>query len=347
MTLLVVLALLEGVLRLVCALGLSMPPCADRDLREEWKWVDRHQAKGPSGFSIEAAKYDPELGWISNPDYTVPGVHINALGQRGTKLVPFERTGRKPRLLFLGDSYTFGAQVKDEECFEDVLNTRYMPEAEVINFGVSAYGTDQQVLLYEREGVKYKADIVVLGVFTHDISRNDARFKFYAKPMFELAGEELALAEATIPSPTDLLALYASGQKEIKAHGLYLLECLRQELEQASQRKRDESTLAWRITAKILERFQKRVREEGAKPFLLIIPHSEILEEGENRSVSISRLLVDRAQAIGLPYLDLGPILREKAKTETGPLYDGHWTAKGHAIVAEALFDGLKKTGWF
>ena len=52
--------------------------------------------------------------------------------------------------------------------------------------------------------------------------------------------------------------------------------------------------------------------------------------------------------AAGIEYLDLTPALKSAA--EEGPLVyfaeDGHWTAHGHAVVADEIAGFLRKAGW-
>lgn len=346
-TVFLLLVVVEGIWQAACYLEWVDPPARSRDLREEWQWIEMHRDLGPGGFSITAAQYDPELGWKPTPNYKADGIFINSMGQRGTRVVPYERTPDHLRILFIGDSYTFGAQVKDNECFSEVLKTRYLPDAETINLGVSGYGTDQQILFYELEGTKYKADVVVLGFFVHDISRNDGAFRYYAKPEFELADGKLVLSSSCIISPTELLRLYNSGERAIRPQGFCISEALLKSIDQSGRRHIDESSYAWKISAKLLERFQEKVLQDGAHPLLLIIPNEEILTEKESRSDHITKLLRDKADEIGLDYLDMGPILRDQHQKDPAiPLYDGHWTIRGHEVAAESLFRTFEKLGW-
>ena len=58
--------------------------------------------------------------------------------------------------------------------------------AEVLNFGVHGYGTDQMLLRWELEGRRYAPDIVVLAFAYYHLDRNVTGFRFYAKPRFVL-----------------------------------------------------------------------------------------------------------------------------------------------------------------
>jgi hypothetical protein len=66
--------------------------------------------------------------------------------------------------------------------------------AEVINAGVAAYGTGQELLLLDKEGAKYEPDLVLLLFFVgNDVANNnyklelwDGNLKLALKPYFNL-----------------------------------------------------------------------------------------------------------------------------------------------------------------
>ena len=78
--------------------------------------------------------------------------------------------GDKYRILFLGDSLTFGWGVKEEETFATLIEENLNKDAptEVLNFGIGNYNTEQEVNLFIDKGLKYKPDQVVLFYFIND-----------------------------------------------------------------------------------------------------------------------------------------------------------------------------------
>jgi hypothetical protein len=111
-----------------------------------------------------ACRYDRELGWFPIPgsstkythDRTV-SLHHNSRGFRDREHGPKE----KPRIVFLGDSFVWGYDAEQGERFTEQLQ-KLIPRWEVINLGVSGYGTDQEFLLLQKQFDYYKPDIVVL-----------------------------------------------------------------------------------------------------------------------------------------------------------------------------------------
>lgn len=347
MTLLAGLVGIELIWRLVCGLGVTIPPTRDRSLVQEWEWVWQHKKGHGLIFEDTLFRFDPELGWFPKSNYRSDGVNTNIHGQRGLVDWPVERQNGVKRILCIGDSYTFGFLVRDEESFPEVLRTRHFPGVEVINWAVPGYGTDQQLLLFERDGVRFKPDIVLLGFYTRDLFRNDTWFRSYMKPMFEIEEGQLALVHDQIPSPTELLSFYDSGQKKIQPEGLYLVEYGIRTWEKLQRRDLEKESGEWLVTSAIIRRFQESAQKIGAKPFLLIIPNDEILDKEDSATHDTAQLLNAESARIGLECLDLIPILQKKAGEDPRPLYKGHLSAWGHEVVAEAIQERFKKIGWF
>jgi len=108
-------------------------------------------------------------GWWTQEEreFLVP-VEVNHLGLRDR-----ERDHAKPpgvfRVLLLGDSFVEAMHVPIEATIgyrlEEALNTPGGPRVEVLNAGVSGYGTASEVLFFEREGKRYAPDVVVLAFY--------------------------------------------------------------------------------------------------------------------------------------------------------------------------------------
>jgi GDSL-like Lipase/Acylhydrolase family len=132
-------------------------------------------------------RYDPDLGWAPVPNASAEftgsrtvSVHNNSIGLRD---IEHDRGG-KPRILFIGDSFTWGFDVETKDRFTEILRTK-MPQADIVNAGVPGYGTDQEYLLLEKLWDAVKPDVVVL-MFCSDNDRFDntsnMRYDGYYKP---------------------------------------------------------------------------------------------------------------------------------------------------------------------
>ena len=108
------------------------------------------------------------------------------------------------RIAVLGDSYAEALQVPIEETFWSVLERRLEGckafqgrSVEVINFGVSGYGTAQELLTLRHKVWGYSPDIVLLAFTTgNDISDNSRALKGEEIPYFVIQNGELVLDES-------------------------------------------------------------------------------------------------------------------------------------------------------
>ena len=128
----------------------------------------------PVESRVGRMKYDPRLGWTPRPGRFVRDrtSTVNPLGLRDSG----RRLSTKTRpVLAVGDSFTFGDEVEDDETWpaylEEVLNQR------VLNAGVGAYGIDQAVLRAEALLDQHDPDVVILAFISDDINRTE--FSFY------------------------------------------------------------------------------------------------------------------------------------------------------------------------
>lgn len=118
-------------------------------------------------------------------------VRINSLGLRGPELTEVRPRGL--RVLALGDSWTSGLEVAEDETYSAVaaglLTQRLGVPVQVVNAGVRGYGTDQAWLFY-RERLRQLHPDVVLYYYTGIAGRNDTLHQMrrvFAKPAFVLA----------------------------------------------------------------------------------------------------------------------------------------------------------------
>jgi len=154
------------------------------------------------------ARYDSTLGWTGKENVqddflwmdVSHRVRQNRYGCRGGEY-PFGRTG-KPRLLVLGDSYAWGFGVEEQQLFTSLLERNRNRDVEVVNLGVSGYGTDQEYLLWKNKGHQWKPDQVLLLVtlWTDLWDNTISRQYGYEKPVFEPnASGELVLKNTPVP----------------------------------------------------------------------------------------------------------------------------------------------------
>jgi len=160
--------------------------------------------------------YDAELGWNNRP-----GVAFrNSAGFLSVQPeVPLERPADKLRIALFGGSYTVGGFEKGWwRELERELNRRGVP-AEVLNFGVVAFGMDQAYLRWKRDAAAYHPHVVLFGFAAGNCYDNvnvvrvfrdfDTGIPF-SKPRFVLTDGKLTLVNSPTPTPENVPGLLAA-----------------------------------------------------------------------------------------------------------------------------------------
>ena len=170
---------------------------------------------------ISAVIYDDSLGWT----YRASAVRqdgsftINSSGLRATREYAQAPAADTLRLALFGDSFTAGDDVSDDEVWgqqlEIMLNEAGI-RAEVLNFGVGAYGMDQAFLRWQEHGRHFAPDIVIFGLQPENLARNLNVFRQlmhgsgppFSKPRFLFAGGRLQLINSPTLPPEQLITAF-------------------------------------------------------------------------------------------------------------------------------------------
>ncbi|HWE39121.1 MAG TPA: hypothetical protein VG406_21410 [Isosphaeraceae bacterium] len=159
-------------------------------------------------------RYDPLLGWAHEPGATGLFVKldcrqpivINSRGLRERE-IGYEKPPGTFRVLALGNSVAVGFEVPPEAVFtrvlEDELNRRGV-RAQVINAACRGWGSDQALLFLEREGLKYRPDLVLYCIGGIEPSTNlelHKPYRVFGKGYLEL-GPDGALTPRNVPVPS-------------------------------------------------------------------------------------------------------------------------------------------------
>ncbi|HXM20924.1 MAG TPA: GDSL-type esterase/lipase family protein [Terriglobales bacterium] len=306
------------------------------------QWIGLHRIHRE--WTGEYAVYHPTRGWALKPDIKSMSVfdgkvlNSNSKGLRGKAEYAYQRTPGTRRIVVLGDSFTFGEEVSDDETYAHYLEAA-LPSTEVLNLGVQGYGHDQMLLYLKEEGVKYRPDIVIVGFASLDIYRNAWTFFAYAKPKFNLVSGQLELTNVPVPTPATVLA-----QEPYRSKAVDLLVMLREKVRGGLG---ENETEARKLTVAILDEIVATTRSIGAVPVIVDMP---VYDEINNASVSMSGLeqyLHQYCQERGIACPFLRPRFREEVKKGANFNSRGHWSPEAHKLAAEEIEDFLVKDSSF
>lgn len=316
----------------------------DSSYRLQWIRLHRIHQEWTGQYAI----YHPTRGWALKPDVKQLSVfhnkilNSNSKGLRAGTDYQYERDAGKQRIVVLGDSFTFGEEVSDDETYSHDLESS-LPRTEVLNLGVQGYGNDQMLMYLKDEGVKYHPDVVLLGFAYLDIYRNIESFFAYAKPRFEIASDGLQLTNVPVPTPEQVLA-----EEAYRPKALDLMVILREKLRWSLGKNEAE---AREVSSRLLDQIVATTRGIGATPVFVYLPVYEEIQPLPKSSYPLTAssppvedretYLREFCQARGIPCLFLRSRFHEEVQKGANFNAAGHWNAKAHDVAAQEIKDFL------
>lgn len=296
------------------------------------RWIARHGAAGRLQYEID--EWHPARGWALKAnlrDVPVPGGKVlssNSKGVRGRREHGDEKAPGTTRILVLGDSFTFGEDVGDDETYSHHLE-RLLPGTEVINLGVHGYGHDQMLIYLREEGVRYRPDVVILGFLTGDMERNVLSFRDYAKPRFVLDGGKLALRNSPVPPPAEMAA---AEKWRSKFGDLLTMLWLRYRWKSGAI-----SEETRQLTLAILDEMKSTIEAAGARPAFAYLPAYGEIDRTDPGMTGQERFFFSYCRRRGIQSMYLRPFFLQKMKEGAALETHGHWGPLEHRIAAEGI----------
>ena len=339
---------IELIMRSYYFVSKQTPIAHSVSLQKEWNWVEASINNKNYRFDPRFV-FDENLGWISAPNQHYKPenrelVITNSKSIRDAR--EFNKTKTKKRIVVVGDSYSFGFGVSNEETYASQLE-QSLKNTEVLNMAVSAFAKDQAYLMYKNYGKQYNPDIVVMGFYLPDYSRNGFSFREYLKPAFDIdENKKFFIKNEKVLTPNELLALYQSGERKIGGWSYsFFFAFLQQKLDLYKVYNRNEGAYCREILAEIMRLYKNEVERSGATPIWMIIPPNTIYDpEGSKYSV-IGDYAERLAKEMGMPVLNLEQTFLnyKEDKNEARRILwrpeevGSHLSAEGNKLVAENL----------
>ncbi len=301
------------------------------------------------------AVVDPVLGWTLRPWTETDDFSTIDHGIRANFN---ENTVRTGGILAVGDSFTQGWEVDDDETWPAYLEK--LTGVPVVNAGVGGYGTDQIVLRAEQLLPIVKPNILIVGFLEADMFRTGHSVFGAPKPYFTLEGGELRYHPPGLTQHQEERGTLASLVRAMRdglgysAAADYLLASLAPNYWYGTGQRPGYQRATYQeaeITCALLRRLKAQTDEAGIPMLLFMQHHAPLLFDTEHSS-PVAQQVVACAGAADIRVADQFDSLRAIALGNVyeisqyysgmfaGKIY-GHMTAKGNQHAAELLHDAL------
>lgn len=302
-------------------------------------------------------------GTMTSVGYSVD-IRVNSLGLRGPEI----QQDARPVWLALGDSFTFAAQVSEEESFVGRLGEDL--GVQLLNAGSDGHGTQHELARFRQLETQITPEVVVLVFFTgNDFANNihwrnalsGARHKpdqfaimggpkppvraFLNKHsllwgMLQMRQRSRAMADGSNPEVRrwrkEMSIFHLSGKKDLREG----IEATRPPMQLLKQRVEDRD--ARLMVAVASPAFA--IEEHRAKATFELV---DLLYSARDLGAP-EQAVVELLEELDIAACPMDDALRESyAEGQSAYLkFDGHWNASGHAVVAETIGACLRDQGF-
>jgi hypothetical protein len=273
-------------------------------------------------------------------------VHINSAGWRGKDFSAAKPPGII-RILGVGDSFTFGKAVNDEDIFlvqlEQMLNAGGGPKYEALNSSHEGINTAAELQYFNEYGMlKLDPDVVVLGfVVSNDAETTPNRREY--RRLRRTATLSLRITESdwftALAERSRIAQVLARGAEWISTRKLSQINA------QVILSNYEDGSESWEACRNALLAFYEMCRQNKIAFVLVLFPDcssdmdeafKDYPEEFKKIHAKISTVLAGQSDAIVVDILDDLAATSLTARQTMVPI-DGHPNALWHQIVARRL----------
>ena len=321
-------------------------------------------------------RHHPQLGWKTSPKWQGSHRHYDfevsySTDPNGYRTTPALDKSRHQRVGWVGDSFTFGLGVDDEFTFINHLN-QFDTKRAHLNFGIPGFSTDQELLLVQREVLRFRLATVVLVVYLgNDLLDNLLDYPLQAeqsKPRFIIKDEKLepvaygGTFQPRKPKDNRISARSLLMGSDSGKHGWFQRLSFRSELGRRlrlilpvdgdvedSFEQRLEPALD--LFDKLLKVIRFEVEQAGIGFRIVLLPGSSLLQRPQSLSGRyqdyLRRQILQSSKRKNLKVFDIKKLLLDHGSKKLYHSHEGHLTKEGNRIVAKALLKWLNEPNHF
>jgi hypothetical protein len=302
--------------------------------------------------------YDPTLGWTVTPNSsTSDGVYISSANGIRTSEADSRFDAGNPtcRIALIGDSHTFGLELKFEETWGYLLQG-YMPECQVLNFGVSGYSLGQMYLRYQRDALPFRPDIVILALSSGSTNRTMGVYGLtmfssgipWAQPRFQITNAGLTPINQPLPRLEDIIQtkwisdlpyidhdrFFSPGKWELKRwryfYHSYLFRLYTTRYPLGKRQQNEDAAVI--LNRALLQGFIQAAESYNSIPLLLYLPDKNDANtlESETPSLKVFR-------SAGFEYLDLRRCFSQVSTEDRFIPNGSHYSMRGSEAIAACV----------
>lgn len=342
-------------------LGWSINPSsrsADYNLKYEELYLAELRRAFPDDSAVQRERPNVSAGDDSVYLSSVEGMRSPRAG------MSFANTPARHRIALVGDSFTFGLEVRYEQTWGHQLEQALGNDYHILNFGVDGFGVDQAFLRYRRDVVPWHPDLVILGLVSDDMYRSMCVYAFlcfkgsempFAKPRFVIDADSLRLLNTPVPRVDSLFTAQRISDLpliqydrsfdplEWQRHpydAVYAIRLLLSKYRHWSvlgPLVNDEALE--RVNGEILRAFVRTVQEHGSTPVIVFLPAKGELAPDWKEPFRGPAELRD----LGISYIDATPCVTRLAPPDRFVVL--HYSAAANREVARCVREGLERVG--
>lgn len=311
-------------------------------------------------------------------------IEINSFGYRDREWSVAEPP-ETYRIALLGDSYVAGMEVPTEQRLGELLQRRLNTDCssgthvEVLNFGVTGYGTAQELETLRHRALQFHPDLVMLFFYTgNDLFDNSTqldpepnRLHYVLSDSGELRPQPFTVSDSTLKRwlrahskaynfLRDHISTLEAVHRAMMRVGLMQDSASEGQMQnalqtlQGSQYLRDTPPAidnAWSVSKALIAEVHRVVSVNRAKLLVVLVPTKPaILNVTPSSDGNRDRWDMDQPAKrmlricadLGIDCLDLTKAFRKPGVTvDPCFFFEGHWTPLGHRVAADAVSAAL------